>query len=97
MMSRRRSVRSPIREIAPKVAIVSLVEEQDSIDILELSGATSVLPLKHQLGAYLANRIDVGQPEAHVVGEFGRLQIADIIVAKAVPDGAKQDIALWTG
>jgi arsenite methyltransferase len=27
----------------------------------------------------------------------GRLQIADIIVAKAVPEGAKQDIALWTG
>jgi voltage-gated potassium channel len=67
-----------IREIAPKVAIVSLVEEQDSVDILELSGATSVLPLKHQLGAYLANRIDVGQPEAHVVGEFGRLQIAEL-------------------
>jgi voltage-gated potassium channel len=67
-----------IREIAPEVAIVSLVEEQDSVDILELSGATSVLPLKHQLGAYLANRIDVGQPEAHVVGEFGRLQIAEL-------------------
>jgi arsenite methyltransferase len=27
----------------------------------------------------------------------GRLQIADIIVAKAVPEGAKQDIALWIG
>jgi arsenite methyltransferase len=27
----------------------------------------------------------------------GRLQIADIIVAKAVPEGAKEDIALWTG
>jgi arsenite methyltransferase len=27
----------------------------------------------------------------------GRLQIADITVGKAVPDGAKQDIALWTG
>ena len=27
----------------------------------------------------------------------GRLQIADIIVAKAVPEGAQQDIALWTG
>jgi len=27
----------------------------------------------------------------------GRLQISDIIVAKAVPEGAKQDIALWTG
>ena len=67
-----------IREIAPEVAIVALAEEQDSVDILELSGATSVLPLKHQLGAYLANRIDVGQPEAHVVGEFGRLQIAEL-------------------
>lgn len=67
-----------IREIAPEVTIVSLVEEEDSVDILELSGATTVLPLKHQLGAYLANRIDVGQPEAHVVGEFGRLQIAEL-------------------
>lgn len=27
----------------------------------------------------------------------GRLQIADIVVAKAVPDDAKQDIQLWTG
>ena len=27
----------------------------------------------------------------------GRLQFADIIVAKAVPDDAKEDIALWTG
>jgi SAM-dependent methyltransferase len=27
----------------------------------------------------------------------GRIQIADIIVGKAVPEGAKQDIALWTG
>jgi arsenite methyltransferase len=27
----------------------------------------------------------------------GRLQIADIIVSKAVPEGAKEDIALWTG
>ena len=58
-----------VREIAPEVPIVAVVEEQDSVDILGLSGATSVLPLKHQLGAYLANRIDVGRPEAHVVGE----------------------------
>jgi Trk K+ transport system NAD-binding subunit len=67
-----------VREIAPEVPIVTLVEEQDSVDILELSGATCVLALKHQLGAYLANRIDAGRPEAHVVGEFGRLQIAEL-------------------
>ena len=27
----------------------------------------------------------------------GRLQLADIVVAKAVPEDAKPDIALWTG
>jgi voltage-gated potassium channel len=60
-----------VREIAPDVTIASLVEEEDSVDILTLSGATSVLPLKQQLGEYLANRTDVGTPEAHVVGTVG--------------------------
>jgi Trk K+ transport system NAD-binding subunit len=67
-----------VREVAPAVPIASIVEEEDSVDILELSGATCVLPLKHQLGAYLASRIDAGRPEAHVVGEFGSLQIAEL-------------------
>jgi voltage-gated potassium channel len=67
-----------VREVAPKLPIATIVEEEDSVDILELSGATSVLPLKHQLGDYLANRVDSGKPEAHVVGEFRRLQIAEL-------------------
>ena len=67
-----------VREVAPDVNIVAIVEEQDSVDILQLSGATSVLALKHQLGDYLANRIETGRPEAHVVGEFRRLQIAEL-------------------
>ncbi len=32
-----------------------------------------------------------------VLGPHGRLQIADILVQKPVPEGAKQDIDLWTG
>jgi Trk K+ transport system NAD-binding subunit len=67
-----------VREVAPDVRIAAIVEEEDAIDILELSGATSVLALKHQLGAYLAGRIETGRPEAHVVGEFRRLQIAEL-------------------
>jgi voltage-gated potassium channel len=67
-----------VREVAPDVAIVAIVEEQDSVDILQLSGATSVLALKHQLGDYLANRVETGRPEAHVVGEFRGLQIAEL-------------------
>jgi len=67
-----------VREVAPKVPIAAIVEEEDAVDILQLSGATSVLALKHQLGAYLAGRIETGRPEAHVVGEFRRLQIAEL-------------------
>ena len=67
-----------VREVAPALPVAAIVEEQDSIDILELSGATSVLPLKHQLGAYLASRVEAGWPEAHVVGEFKGLQLAEL-------------------
>lgn len=66
------------REIAPSLPIVSLVEEEDSIDVLELSGATTVLPLKKQLGEYLANRVDTGRAEVHVIGSFRDLQIAEL-------------------
>ena len=67
-----------VREVAPDVPIAAIVEEQDSVDILRLSGATTVLALKHQLGDYLANRVDAGRREAHVVGEFRQLQIAEL-------------------
>ena len=67
-----------VREVAPEVTIVALAEEEDSIDILQLSGATTVLPLKLQLGEYLANRVTAGRAEAHVIGTLGELQIAEL-------------------
>ncbi|MEE9533074.1 MAG: potassium channel family protein, partial [Acidimicrobiia bacterium] len=39
-----------VRELSESVPIVALAEVEDSIDVLELSGATHVLPLTHQLG-----------------------------------------------
>ena len=66
------------REIAPDLPIAAIVEEDDSVDILELSGATTVLPLKRQLGEYLANRVDAGGAEAHVIGSHRALQIAEL-------------------
>ena len=53
-----------VREVAPEVHIAAFVEEEDSVDILQLSGATTVLPLKRQLGESLANRVDTGRVEA---------------------------------
>jgi voltage-gated potassium channel len=67
-----------IREVSADVPILAIVEEPDAVDVLELSGATYVLPLKQQLGAYLANRVDTGRVEAHVVGTYRSLQVAEL-------------------
>lgn len=66
-----------VREVAPEVPVVAIVEEEESVDILQLSGATHVLPLKHQLGEHLANRVDAGRGEAHVIGTVGELKLAE--------------------
>ena len=57
-----------IREIAPDVPIAAVAADEDSIDILELSGATHVLPLKQKLGEHMANRIGIGQNRTKVLG-----------------------------
>jgi arsenite methyltransferase len=59
----------------------------DSVDVVISNGVINLCPDKATV---------LG--EAHrVLKPGGHMQIADIIVGKAVPDGAKQDIALWTG
>ena len=65
----------------------ALPVESDSVDVVISNGVINLCPDK---AAVLAEAKRVLKPE-------GRMQIADIIVGKAVPDGAKQDIALWTG
>ena len=69
-----------VREQCEDVPIAAFAEEMDSVDVLELSGATSVLPLKHRLGEYLASRVTVGPAHAHVVGRFKELVIAEFPV-----------------
>jgi voltage-gated potassium channel len=69
-----------VRENYPSVPVAALAEDKDSIDVLELSGATSVLPLKHRLGEHLASRVTVGTARAHRVGRFKELVIAEFPV-----------------
>ncbi|MCP3985651.1 MAG: potassium transporter TrkA [bacterium] len=66
-----------VREVAPDVPILAIVEDEHSIDVLELSGATHVLPLKRELGEHLASRVTVGTPHAHRIGRFEDLIIAE--------------------
>ncbi len=77
-----------VREVAPDVHIAAVVEEDDSVDILQLSGATTVIPLKRQLGESLANRVDTGRAEAHVIGSFHGVHVAELPVRDTLLAGA---------
>lgn len=67
-----------VRERAPEVPIAALAEDKDAIDILVLSGATHVIPLKHRLGEQLVARVRAGEAGAHLVGTFRGLGIAEL-------------------
>lgn len=69
-----------VREIAPKVPIVAVADDFDSVDILEFSGATKVLPLKGELGEQLANRISIGQNRTKVIGKLDDWQVFEFTV-----------------
>jgi Trk K+ transport system NAD-binding subunit len=67
-----------VRETAPDVPIAAIAESEDAVDVLELSGATRVVPLKQRLGESLANRAYTGTVGAHVIGDIGDILIAEL-------------------
>ena len=67
------------REVSKDVPIVGIVEEENSTDILELSGCTHVFPLKVRLGEYLANRVS-GLNKIDVIGSFRGLKVCEVSV-----------------
>jgi len=69
-----------VRELSPSVPIAALAQVEDSVDILELSGATHVFPLARRLGEQLANRVSVGQARANVIGRIHTLVLAEFPV-----------------
>lgn len=69
-----------VREISPNIPIAAVAENFDSIDILQLSGATHVLPLKKQLGEQLANRISVGRQRTHIIGNIDDWMVFEFTV-----------------
>jgi len=65
------------RQVAPDVPIVAFANDMDSVDVLELAGATRVIPLKQRLGEQLATRVTAGIQTAHRIGRFEDLIIAE--------------------
>ncbi len=84
-----------VREVAPDLPVVALAENIDSVDVLELSGATQVFALKQQLGEQLASRVEVGTPGAHRIGRFEDLVFAEFpIHATTLPGRTIRDTRL---
>ncbi len=71
-----------VRELSATVKIIVTASEEASVDLLDLAGATHVLPLKRQLGEQLAARVNARHCEAHVVGKIQDLLIAEFPVQK---------------
>jgi Trk K+ transport system NAD-binding subunit len=84
-----------VRDVAPDLPVVALAEDIHSVDVLELSGASRVFPLKHQLGEQLASRVAVGIPQAHRIGCFEDLVFAEFpLHATSLPGRSIRDTGL---
>ena len=98
-----------LREHSPSTDVIAIAEEDDSVDILELAGATHVLPLKRRLGEHLAGRVNAGHAHAHRVGRYRDLEIAEFpvhntpLAGRAVRDTRLREaigvnvVGIWEG
>jgi voltage-gated potassium channel len=69
-----------VRHLAPHVPVITIADDEDAHEILELSGASTVLPVKRRLGEHLANRVNAGHAEVHVIGHYRGLVIGEFPV-----------------
>ncbi|MDQ3334671.1 MAG: NAD-binding protein [Myxococcota bacterium] len=66
-----------VRQLAPTIELIATAEQEESLDLLELTGATHVLPIKQRLGEQLANRVNAGHAEVHTLGTYRGLVIGE--------------------
>jgi voltage-gated potassium channel len=77
------------RDQSSSVPIVAIAEDLDSVDVLELAGATHVIPLKHRMGEHLADRVCAGNARASVIGRFKDLVMAEFPVHNTPLQGTR--------
>jgi voltage-gated potassium channel len=75
------SIAFTARQMSGSAVIVATAGSKDSVDVLSLAGCTHVMQLGELLGGALARRTIAADAQAHVIGEFGKLRIAEAIVA----------------
>lgn len=75
------SVAFTAREISKDIVIVTTANSVDSLDVMMLAGSSHVMQLGEQLGGALARRTIAADAQAHIIGGFDQLHIAEAIVA----------------
>lgn len=78
-----------IREVSESVPIVTTAEAYDSVDILELAGATHVFQFTKMLGVTMAHHALGVSTQANIVGGFGKVLIAEAHAAHTPYEGKK--------
>jgi Trk K+ transport system NAD-binding subunit len=76
-----------IREVSESVAIVTTADSFDSIDILELAGATQVFQFTRMLGVTMAQHALGMSAKANIVGTLGGVLIAEAYAAHTPYEG----------
>ena len=85
------------RRNAEMLGLSNVELREGFLEELPVADATADVVISNGVINLCPDKATVLAEAFRVLKPGGRLQIADIIVAKAVPEGAKQDIALWTG
>lgn len=78
-----------VRELSQKALIATTAELRASKDILELAGSSQVVQLPEMMGHALARRITGADARAHVIGNFGKLLIAEATAAGTPLEGKR--------
>lgn len=84
--------------LSAAAATVTNVEFRDGFgEALPIGDAWADVVISNGVLNLMPNKDAALREMARVLKPGGRLQIGDILVQKAVPQSAKEDIALWTG
>ncbi|MFP6901426.1 MAG: NAD-binding protein [Opitutales bacterium] len=68
------------RNAAPGIAVTATCTRSTSVDILELAGANHVVSNPKQMGEFLSRRISCTDTQAHVIGTFDEVIIAEATI-----------------
>jgi voltage-gated potassium channel len=76
-----------VREVAEHVPLIATADSEASVDILELAGCNHVLSLADMMGRALSRRVAGRDRQAHIIGEFGKLKIAEATARHTALEG----------